>query len=286
MNVGFRPVIGPVLSEIQPANAPIQGTHADPTSATKDAPFVNSLGMKFVTVPILGGPTNGQRVLFSIWDTRVQDYDAFAKETKRDWPKPGHPQGPTHPVTALSWEDAQAFCHWLTERERRAGAIGPNDWYRLPTDHEWSCAAGIGSREDPTELPIQKNRKISDVFPWGDSWPPPKGAGNYAGEELRPAIAKGKYHTKDAISGYDDGFVETSPVGSFNANSFGLFDLGGNVWQWCDDWYDKDQAERVLRGGSWGNYERFFLISSCRAHDLPTTRTGPYGFRSVLERQK
>ena len=61
---------------------------------TKDTPYMNSLGMKFVPVPILGGPTGGQRVLFSVWDTRVQDYEVFLKETKREWPKPGFEQGP------------------------------------------------------------------------------------------------------------------------------------------------------------------------------------------------
>jgi tRNA A-37 threonylcarbamoyl transferase component Bud32 len=159
--------------------------------ATEENLFENTLGMKFVPVPILGGPTGGQRVLFSVWDTRVQDYEAFVKETKRDWPKPDFPQGPTHPAVNVSWADAQLFCQWLTERERKAGKLGASEVYRLPTDHEWSCAAGIGEREVAAKLPAVKSGKIGDVYPWGAQWPPPKGAGNYAGEELR--------HGKDVI---------------------------------------------------------------------------------------
>ena len=106
--------------------------------------------MKFVPVPITGGPTDKQRVLFSVWDTRVQDYEAFQKETNREWPKPDFQQGPTHPAVMLSWEDAQAFCQWLTERERKEGRIGAGERYRLPSDHEWSCAVGIGDKESAT----------------------------------------------------------------------------------------------------------------------------------------
>ena len=77
------------------AKIPATATEAleAPLTATKDAPFVNTLGMKFVPVPILGGPTGGQRVLFSVWDTRVQDYAEFVKETKREWKKPDFEQG-------------------------------------------------------------------------------------------------------------------------------------------------------------------------------------------------
>ena len=89
--------------------------------------WTNSLGMKFVPVP-------GTAVLFSIWDTRVQDYQAFVTATERDGgKKPDFEQGPTHPVVMVSWDDAKAFCAWLTEKERSTGTLTPNQEYR------WAC---------------------------------------------------------------------------------------------------------------------------------------------------
>lgn len=114
--------------------------------------------MKFVPVPIMGGPTKGKRVLFSIWDTRVQDYGAFVTETKHDWPKASFKQEPAHPAVNVSWDDAQAFCNWLTAHERKAGKLGAKECYRLPTDHEWSCAVGIGEQDDAAKSPKEKPR--------------------------------------------------------------------------------------------------------------------------------
>jgi serine/threonine protein kinase len=102
------------------------------SGSSKDAPFVNTLGMKFVPVPILGG----QRVLFSVWDTRVQDYEVFVQETGREWPKADFPQEPVHPAVNVSWDDALLFCQWLTAREQAAGRLGTHERYRLPSDHE------------------------------------------------------------------------------------------------------------------------------------------------------
>ena len=254
-----------------------------PSEATRDAPFVNTLGMNFVPVPIQSGPTAGQRVLFSVWDTRVQDYTTFVKETKHEWPKSDYSQDPTHPAINVSWEDAQLFCQWLSMRDHAANRLPADLRYRLPSDHEWSCAVGIGEREDAAKLPSEKNGKITDAFPWGKQWPPPTGAGNYAGEELRPALSDGKYsYIKGVITNYNDGFVYTSPVGSFAANAHGLFDMGGNAWQWCEDWFDKEQKLRVFRGGSWASQDRSDIQSSNRGHNAPTTRNRDYGFRCVL----
>jgi formylglycine-generating enzyme required for sulfatase activity len=213
----------------------------------------------------------------------VQDYEVFVEETKRAWPKPQFEQRPTHPVVNVSWEDAQAFCAWLTARERRAARLGENEAYRLPTDHEWSCAVGIGQLEDPTESPIEKQAKIEDTYPWGRQWPPPVGAGNYAGEEFQTALDAGKYsYMKALVSGYRDDFVETAPVGSFMANQFGLFDMGGNAFQWCEDWYDKERKQRAMRGSPWDTYSRRFMLSSHRGANAPDVRNPSYGFRCVV----
>ncbi|MDZ4404762.1 SUMF1/EgtB/PvdO family nonheme iron enzyme [Prosthecobacter sp.] len=263
-----------------PSPSPPVSSSSPLATATKDAPFINTLGMKFVPVPITGGPTVGKRVIFSVWETRMQDFGVFVKETKREWTSAGIPRGPTHPAVNVSWEDAQAFCVWLTERERKAGKLAANERYRLPSDHEWSCAVGIGEREDAARLPSEKYGKLADVFPWGSVWPPPVGAGNFSGEEtIGKEINKA---TQISLTGYRDAFIATAPVGSFPPSRFGIFDLGGNVWEWCEDWFDASQKDRVLRGGSWGNFERDRLLSSNRGHRTTVSRADKQGFRCVL----
>lgn len=135
-----------------------------------DQPFTNTLGMKFVPVPIHGGLAGGKTVLFSIWETRLKDYQTYAAENSgvdEEFKSPGFSQTEEHPVVNVSWEDANAFAAWLTKKERAAGKVGPRDTYRLPTDHEWSCAVGIGQQEDPRESPSDKDEKIKGVFPMG-----------------------------------------------------------------------------------------------------------------------
>ncbi|MBE7497807.1 MAG: SUMF1/EgtB/PvdO family nonheme iron enzyme [Verrucomicrobiaceae bacterium] len=272
----------PVKTEAAPPSATFA---ASLQAATKEAPFVNSLGMKFVPVPIAGGPTDGQRVLFSVWETRVQDYEAFAKETKRVWPKPDFEQGSTHPAVNMTWEDSHAFCQWLTEHERKAGRLGANETYRLPSDHEWSCAVAIGGQEDRMKTPEEKSEKIIDVFPWGRQWPRLTAFGNYAGEELRSALAAGQYSfvRSESLEGCNDPFVHSAPVGSFDPNSLGLCDLGGNAWEWCGDWSNNDQKDRVVRGASWLSNFRDHLLSSRRFCYAPMYRSYNGGFRCVIE---
>lgn len=242
-------------------------------AATKDSAFVNSIGMKFVPVPITGGPTDGKRVLFSVWETRVKDYAAYAADRKgidemwdkyADWKFAefdGHKQTDEHPVVKVSWEDAQKFCQWLSEKEGRN--------YRLPTDHEWSCAAGIGEREDASATPEEKHSKVPDVYPWGREWPPPEEAGNY--------------RSKD-IEGYTDPHPFTSPVGEYSANAHGLYDLGGNVWEWCEDEFE-DGSHRVTRGGSWSHNSDDMLRSSYRFGFRSGNLYHFFGFRVVLSEE-
>ena len=197
-------------------------------------------------------------------------FDAVTGEFKQDpiydWQNTGFPQTDRDPVVNVSWNDAIAFCEWMSRREK---AI-----YRLPTEAEWEycCRAG-------TTTP----------FSCGDD---PEALASTA--NVADATLKQKFRSWTAIAARD-GFAFTAPVGSFQANAFGLFDMHGNVWEWCHDWYAKGyyakSAEndpqgplrgtvRVFRGGSW--YDAAALCrSTFRNWDVPTYRDYFLGFRVV-----
>jgi eukaryotic-like serine/threonine-protein kinase len=231
-------------------------------------PWENTLGMKFEPVGEL---------LVGAWPVRVQDYEAFCQGTSRARSIPDFSQGLTHPVVKVSWQDATDFCEWLTSKERGAGRIEGGQRYRLPTDLEWSRAAGLADEGRAT--PEERDGKARE-FPWGKQWPPPAGAGNFADS----AVKKTGMST---IAGYHDGFPQTSPVGSFPPNRFGLFDMSGNVWQWCADAYKGGATGihdwGVLRGGSWGTASPAELRSSYRNVVERSERDVLYGFRCVLD---
>lgn len=84
------------------------------------------------------------------------------------------------------------------------------------------------------------------------------------------------------IAGYNDGYPRTSPVGSFAANKFGLYDMGGNVWQWCEDAFDASPGFRVLRGASFSDDGAGDLLSSTRFNFAPAIRYDVVGFRCVV----
>jgi len=234
-----------------------------------DKPLINSLGMKFV-------PAGTPGVLFSVWDTRVEDYQAFVTATQGGWLRPFFKQGPTEPAVDVSMDDAIAFCQWLTEKEIKEGILKPNQAYRLPTDAEWSKAVGLDERADGT--PEGKSFKIKDVYPWGTSYPPPLDAGNYN----RKGDGDDTSSQSDLVG--TDGYAFTSPVGAFKPNRYGLFDMGGNVWQWCQDRYGgrDDHFSRVLRGGSWFSVKPDYRLSSARWNDVRYSRIYDEGFRCVL----
>jgi formylglycine-generating enzyme required for sulfatase activity len=240
-------------------------------------PWENSLGMKFVPVP-------GTNVLFCIWETRVQDFEAFVQATNYNacegWrdpgtggkaPFPGFSQTPLHPVVNVSWNDAEAFCRWLTEKERAAGNLSAGQEFRLPTDAEWSRAVGLSAESGAT--PEDKDGKIVNVYPWGTGFPPPRGSGNYSGEGDGWS---GK------IDGYADGAKFTAKVGSYTANRLGIHDLGGNVWEWCSDWFNAEREDRVVRGASFNQSAPSRLLSSHRAPSQPGRRDYNFGFRCVV----
>ncbi|MFN0078092.1 MAG: protein kinase domain-containing protein [Prosthecobacter sp.] len=243
--------------------------------ALKDG-VTNSLGMKFTLV-------KGMGVLFCIHEVRYQDYAAYAaavksvdgawKDQSADGFAPEESQA-EHPVTKVGWEDAQKFCAWLSKKEGRT--------YRLPTDEEWSFAVGLEQeKRPPGATPAMLSQKENTEFPWGGDFPPKTKdrAGNYSDESRK---IKAPRTGAGYLDGYEDGFVTTAPVMSFKPNKAGLYDMGGNVWEWCEDGYDAAGNDRVLRGASWTPYERGSLLSSYRAHATPGYRGHNHGFRCVL----
>ena len=250
--------------------------------------WTNSLGMIFAPVP-------GVNAHLDTHETRRVDFEAFVQTTGYNatagtlsmgpkgwqaagasWVNPGFPQTPQHPVVGVNAYDAVEFCRWLTEKERQEGRIDARLAYRLPTDVEWSSAAG------------------SQPFPWGEAWPPTVGAGNYAGEETKGFLTR-------RITGYRDNFVGTAPTGTFQANAHGFYDMGGNALEWVGLWYrpelnapevrqqtpelnDAGEGQRhlVLRGGSWAYFAEDMMRTATHDWGLPEARYVTTGFRCVL----
>lgn len=228
-------------------------------------PGANTLGMKFVPVG---------DVQFAVYPTTRKDFEAFAKATSlksKAWQSASFEQGPDHPVVNVTWREADAFCKWLTERERKAGLLKANESYRLPSDLEWSKAIGLPA--ETAKTPEDRDMDVPDVYPWGTQWPPPAGAGNFAGVETK---------SETPIEGYDDGFPHTSPVGKFKPTATGLYDMSGNVWQWLADDWNAERNNKTLRGSSWYNGAlALSLLSSCRIGSSPDKPNDTYGFRIV-----
>ncbi|HEY5232621.1 MAG TPA: SUMF1/EgtB/PvdO family nonheme iron enzyme [Verrucomicrobiae bacterium] len=269
-----------------------------PGRAAEIPAFTNSLGLRFVSVPKI---TNA---MFCVWLTCVQDFRAFVSDrtnnggyeytngttpwivTSNDsthvdftygWYDPGFAQRDDCPVVCVNWYDAKKFCDWLTRKERADGKISTNQKYRLPTDAEWSIAAGLENERDGT--PADKSMEIKDVYAWGTNWPPPSGAGNFGGEEAKD---KDWFPPLRIIVGYNDGFPRTSPVGSFAPDRHDLYDFTGNAGQWCEDNYHEQGHLRVWRGGNWLCVWPGNLWLSTRGFDVIDTRNSGVGFRLVL----
>jgi formylglycine-generating enzyme required for sulfatase activity len=188
-----------------------------------------------------------------------------------DWRDPGFTQSDSHPVVCVSLHDALAFCRWLSDHEGRT--------YRLPTEAEWeyACRAGLGA-----------------AYAWGDD----------VFQELPRTNAADKAWTDrfpDAIGfRWHDGCVFTSPVGRFPSNAWGLFDMHGNVAEWCLDRYvayaveavedavdpealsTGDPAPRVMRGGSFSATPAH-CRSAHRDAGPPDSSFVTVGFRVVME---
>lgn len=226
--------------------------------------FVNALGMKFVPLQEKGP------VLICATETSVQNYENWMRATNRVWSqKPSFLLGGNHPAAGVSWEDATAFCAWLTEKDRASKLIPATASYRLPRDTEWSLAAGLKNEEgaDPAK------RHLSDKthYPWtpkADDWKP-------------PALTANLDATK--IPGTTDPYSYTAPVDSARANPLGLYEIGGNVSEWCEDAWPGAAEERVIRGGNWLSYDKDALLTSSRTHALKSASRADLGFRCVLD---
>lgn len=207
----------------------------------------------------------GWSVGFEIKDGKVE----LKQVDGCSWRNASFDQRGNHPVIEVSWNDAQAFCVWLSKKSGKTVV--------LPTEAQWEYACRAGT---------------TTAYPWGDNPDDGKGWANCADQSLKKKIPNQEMYV---FFSWDDGYAFTSPVGSFKANGFGLYDMNGNAWQWCHDRYgdygkgavtDPTGADtgvsRVLRGGSW-NVPPQGCRSAVRYWDMPGYRIINYGFRVVLD---
>ncbi len=192
----------------------------------------------------------------------------WAKVEKADWRKPGGPgtnirKKADHPVVHVSWNDALAYATWAGKR--------------LPTEAQWECAARGGL--------------VRKRYAWGDELTP--------GGKHRCNIWQGKFPDEDTG---EDGWIGTAPAKSFRANDFGLYNVAGNVWEWCADWFSPDWhvpesdatrvdpqgpargSARVIRGGSFlchDSYCNRYRVGA-RTSNTPDSSTCHQGFRCVI----
>jgi formylglycine-generating enzyme required for sulfatase activity len=226
------------------------------------------------------------------------------------WDNPGFSQTEKHPVTCISWYDAIAYCNWRSSLDNLTPCYNidkenkdPNNlhgegqdnanwtvtWnteangYRLPSEAEWEYAA--------------RNRGLLYKFAWGNSSSPEINGISYANvpdEKFNEWLPNQRFY-----NGYNDGYLFTAPVGSFKANELGIFDLSGNVDEWCWDWFKDDYYTnspinnprgsdsgywRVHRGGCWADLsagESCFCRVSYRDCQIPWHSSMTMGFRLV-----
>ena len=197
------------------------------------------------------------------------------------------------PMVEVSWYGAASYCNWKSSQEGYESCYNLSTWecdfskhgYRLPTEAEREYAARGGQHN-----PYYR-------FPWGDTISHSQANYNSFWEGGSPYYPYDVSPTEGSHPDWDDGIWPiTSVVGSFAANGYGLYDMTGNVWEWCNDWYDSnyynvspyDNPEgpvsgtyRVMRGGAW-NYDAYYSRVAYRDLSGPDNRSFSGGFRIVL----
>jgi formylglycine-generating enzyme required for sulfatase activity len=255
----------------------------------------NSIGMRLLRIPepkpyeLIGSiasdpehrsdetrhhPQLHQGFFLAMYKVTNRDYRRFRPDhhvpAYRDVPLDGDDQ----PAVNVSYDDALAFVAWMNAlpAERAAGRT-----YRLPSEEEWEFAARGGD-----------DRR----FPWGDQWPPPEGAGNFADE------VSGKHFAWEHLASYEDGFLGASPVGKFLPNPYFLYDMGGDAYEWTASLYEPypggssaaplparpfGKGMRVTRGSSWADELPKVLRCAFRNPMPPGTRLPFLGLRLAAD---
>jgi formylglycine-generating enzyme required for sulfatase activity len=189
---------------------------------------------------------------------------SFERSKDYTWKDVGFPQTDNDPVVNVTWNDADRFCDWLKQKSGKA--------VRLPTEAEWeyACRAGTTTR-----------------FYSGNDAETLAEVGNLADGTFK------KQFPKETAIEAEDGYVFTAPMGRFKPNKIGLFDMHGNVWEWCQDWYDEgyyansprrdpqgpnNGTHRVLRGGTWYTPPRY-CRAAYRGGETPASCNDDHGFR-------
>lgn len=264
-----------------PADEP--GRNADETQhrVTLSKPFL--MQMTHVTIAqwkkfiaATGYQTEAERMCWGFaWTGSKWEQVAGAS-----WRRPGFAQSDDHPVVDVSWNDAVAFCSWLSAKEHRH--------YRLPTEAEFEYCCRAGTQT---------------AYFWGAN--PAAGAG-YANCADQASLKK---YAVAMHFDWNDGYPFTAPVAHFKPNAWGLYDMVGNAWEWCSDWYgkypegdvtdptgpaaadatvihsaatDATGPERVMRGSSWHSGP-IHARSANRDHEAPDFRNCIKGFRVVMD---
>ena len=204
----------------------------------------------------------------------------WVQDPRYNWKNPGFPQTGEHPVNNVSWDDAIAFCRWLSEKEKAE--------YRLPTEAEWEYSCRAGTTTDFSSgdgLNALSARDVANVADW-----------ELGVDSISKNQRRKRYSLTPWAGGKSDNHAFTAPVGSYKPNAFGLDDMHGNVWEWCSDWYDADYYRvsptvdpqgpaageyHVYRGGGWDNHPIFCRSADRYSSHSPTIRTNWAGFRVV-----